>query len=148
ARAAKRRLLFASTTGCVAGTLLLSQVGPGAVWLGLLAIAASNYCYAVGESSVASFLPELAAPHALGRVSGWGWGFGYFGGMLTLGLSLFIVTRLEAQGAGPADYVPWVMVATALVFALAALPSFLMLRERSAPHPVTVTARGMFQRLG
>ena len=148
ARAAKRRLLFTSTMGCVAATLLLSQVGPGAVWLGLVAIALSNYCYSVGESSVASFLPELAAPHALGRVSGWGWGFGYFGGMLTLGLSLFIVTRFEARGADAADYVPWVMAVTALVFALAATPAFLMLRERARPHAVTVNARGMLQRLG
>ncbi|MEI2417299.1 MFS transporter [Orrella sp. JC864] len=148
ARAAKRRLLFTSTAGCVAATLLLSQVGPGAVWLGLACIALSNYCYSVGESSVASFLPELAAPDALGRVSGWGWGFGYFGGMLTLGISLLIVTRMQAQGAGPEQYVPWVMAATAVVFALAALPSFLMLRERAAPHAVALPAHGMLQRLG
>ncbi len=148
ARAAKRKLLFTSTIGCVLATLMLSQVGPGAIWLGLAFIAISNYCYSVGESSVASFLPELAAPHALGRVSGWGWGFGYCGGMLTLGISLYIVTSATAQGAQAPDYVPWVMVATAVTFALAALPSFLLLRERSVPHPVTLGTRGMLKRLG
>ena len=72
ARAAKRRLLFASTVGCVGATLALTQAGPGDVWLALVAIVISNYCYCVGESVVAAFLPELARPAALGRVSGWG----------------------------------------------------------------------------
>ena len=87
---AKRRLLFASTVGCVGATLALTQAGPGDVWLALVAIVISNYCYCVGESVVAAFLPELARPAALGRVSGWGWSFGYCGGMLTLGLSLVV----------------------------------------------------------
>src|SRR5690606_37417406 len=59
ARAAKRRLLFASTVGCVAATLALTRAGPGDVWLALAAVALSNYCYCVGESVVAAFLPEL-----------------------------------------------------------------------------------------
>jgi len=147
ARAAKRRLLFTSTVGCVAATLLLSRVGPGDVWLALAVIAVSNYCYSVGESTVAAFLPELAAPDALGRVSGWGWGCGYFGGMLTLALSLWVVRGGEAAGLGAADYVPWVMALTAGIFAVAALPSFLMLGERARPHPVALSATGMLQRL-
>src|SRR5690606_33842533 len=80
ARAGKRRLLFTSTVGCVAATCLLAFTGPGDIAWGLLVIALSNYCYCVGESIVAAFLPEIARPRALGRVSGWGWSFGYFGG--------------------------------------------------------------------
>lgn len=98
ARAGKRRLLYTSTMGCVAATLVLTQAGPGDVWLALAAVALSNYCYCIGESVVAAFLPELARPHALGRVSGWGWSFGYCGGMLALGLSLAVVTLGEARG--------------------------------------------------
>ncbi|VFR28492.1 FIG00761799: membrane protein [plant metagenome] len=148
ARAAKRRLLFTSTVGCIAGTLLLTQVGPGAIWLALLAIVISNYCYSVGESAVASFLPELAAPHALGKVSGWGWGFGYFGGMLALGVALFIVTRAEGAGQTAAQYVPWIMLAVACHFGISALPSFLMLRERTVPHAqVGGATTGMLRRL-
>ena len=97
ARAGKRRLLYTSTIGCVAATLVLTQAGPGDVWLALAAIVVSNYCYCVGESVVAAFLPELAKPSALGRVSGWGWSFGYCGGMLTLGLSLVVVKLAEAE---------------------------------------------------
>lgn len=133
ANASKRRLLFTSTVGCVAVTAMLALVGPGDIWLGLAILAVSNYCYCVGESIVAAFLPEIAKPQALGRVSGWGWGFGYFGGMLALGLSLWLVFRLSADGIPESQSVPYVMLLTAGIFAVAAIAPFLFLRERSAP---------------
>lgn len=138
ARAGKRRLLFTSTLGCVVATALLSISGPGDIAWGLIIIALSNYCYCVGESVVAAFLPEIAQPHALGRVSGWGWSFGYFGGMLTLGLSLGIVSWATGAGLPASDYVGYVMLLTAAVFALAAVPSFMFLRERSPATNKTV----------
>ncbi|WP_371321201.1 MFS transporter [Achromobacter seleniivolatilans] len=147
ARGSKRRLLYTSTIGCVAATLVLTQAGPGDVWLALAAIVVSNYCYCVGESVVAAFLPELARPEALGRVSGWGWSFGYFGGMLTLGLSLVVVTLAEARGMTAEHFVPWVVVVTCAVFALAALPSFFMLRERTRPRADKPEALHMLKRL-
>ncbi|MBV6305272.1 MFS transporter [Candidimonas humi] len=131
ARAGKRRLLFSSTVGCVACTLLLGLVGPGDVALGLVMLAASNYFYCIGESVVAAFLPEIARPDALGRVSGWGWSFGYCGGMLSLGLCLALVSWSTAHGEPASLYVPRVMVLTALIFAVAAVPSFVFLRERA-----------------
>lgn len=147
ARASKRRLLYTSTAGCVLATLLLSRAGPGDVWLALAAVAVSNYCYCIGESVVAAFLPELAQPQALGRVSGWGWSFGYCGGMLTLGLCLAVVSWGEARGLAAEQYVPWVILVTCAVFALAALPSFFMLRERAQPKTVPIRAAGMLRRL-
>ncbi|KDB65427.1 vacuole effluxer Atg22-like protein [Bordetella bronchiseptica MBORD678] len=147
ARAGKRRLLYTSTLGCVAATLVLTQAGPGDVWLALAAVALSNYCYCIGESVVAAFLPELARPHALGRVSGWGWSFGYCGGMLALGLSLAVVTLGEARGLDAPQYVPWVIVVTSAIFAISALPSFFLLRERAVPHAVALQAPDMLGRL-
>lgn len=145
ARAAKKRLLVLSTAGCVAATLLLTQASPGAVAVSLLALAVSNYFYCMGDSLIASFLPEIARPDALGRVSGWGWSFGYVGGMLTLGLSLLIVAIATQRGLGAADYVPYVMAVTALVFALAAIPSLVWLKERTPASGLP--AVGMLARL-
>ncbi len=145
ATASKRRLLFASTVGCVIATLLLAFAGPGDIVWGLIIIALSNYCYCVGESIVAAFLPEIARPHALGRVSGWGWSFGYFGGMLTLGLSLAVVAWASGHKQEPSQYVPYVMVLTAAIFAVAAVPSFLFLRERTPASEKP--SEGMLRRL-
>ncbi|WP_424257579.1 MFS transporter [Castellaniella sp.] len=132
ARAGHRRLLFLSTAGCVLATATLASVGPGDIAWGLLWLALSNICYCIGESAVASFLPGLARPEAMGRVSGWGWSFGYFGGMLALGLALWVVATAEADGLAAQAYVPWIMGLTAVLFAAAALPAFLWLREPGA----------------
>lgn len=129
--AAKKRLLVVSTVGCVLTTAALSQVGPGAVALGLVLIVLSNVFFAWGESLAAAFLPELARPEALGRVSGWGWSFGYLGGMLALGLSLAVVIAAQAAGETAAEFVPKTMWITAGVFAGASLCTFVWLRERA-----------------
>ncbi|RPH58968.1 MAG: MFS transporter [Burkholderiales bacterium] len=134
ARAAKKPLLFASTIGCVLGTAALSFAQPGTVLLAIVAVIVANYFFSVGESLIASFLPELARPHALGKVSGWGWSFGYFGGMLALGVSLAWVLSAQAAGATAAEFVPVTMWITAGIFAIAAIPTFVLLRERAVPQ--------------
>ena len=75
-RAAKKRLLALSTTGCVLATAALALAGPGDVWLAVAALVLSLTFYSYGESLIAAFLPELARDDAMGRVSGWGWSFG------------------------------------------------------------------------
>lgn len=138
AHAAKKRLLLFSTAGCVASTIGLGLAGQGQIAAAAMAVVVSNTCYSFGESLIAAFLPELARRDALGRVSGWGWAFGYFGGMLSLGASLAYVLHAQAAGLAASEFVPVTMYITAAVYALAALPTFLLLRERtvdSGPRP-------------
>lgn len=128
----KKRWLAISTVGCVIGTLVLALCGPGDMTLAVVAIVASNLFFCWGESLIAAFLPEIARPGAYGRVSGWGWSLGYFGGMLALGLSLVHVLSAQAQGQSAAEFVPVTMVITAAVYAAAAMVTFLWLRERGS----------------
>jgi UMF1 family MFS transporter len=132
--AAKKKLLAGATIGCVLGCALLAGCGRGAVALAVAAILVSNACYSAGESLCAAFLPELARREAMGRVSGWGWSFGYFGGMLTLGLSLAYVLWAQAQGQPAEQFVPVTMVITGGIYALASLATFALLRERAQPQ--------------
>ena len=71
-RAAKKRLLMFTTVGCVAATAALAFAGPGSVVLAMVLIIVSNTFFSWGESLTAAFLPELAQPRAMGKVSGWG----------------------------------------------------------------------------
>ncbi len=123
-------VLRLSTLGCVVATALMSLLGPGMLAPAVALVIVSSYCYTVGEATIAAYLPEIARPEALGRVSGWGWGLGYFGGMLTLGLSLAWVLSAPSRGESAGEAVPFTMLITALVFALASLPTLLLLRER------------------
>jgi UMF1 family MFS transporter len=142
-RASKKRLLAFSTAGCVLATALLSLAGPGDLWLAVGAIVLSNIFYSYGESLNSAFLPELARREALGRVSGWGWSFGYFGGMLTLGLSLGYVIWAQGQGIPAAQFVPVTMLITAGVYGLASLLTFALLRERAVPQPLALQQSGL-----
>ena len=146
AHAAKKRVLAISTVVCIGGTVALAWTGPGAVVLAVVFIVVSNVAYSMGENLCAAFLPELSRPEALGKVSGWGWSLGYFGGILALAVSLAWVMTADARGATSAQAVPGTMIITAVIYAVAALPTFLWLKERAQPS-ASPGARAAFARL-
>ena len=138
AHAAKKKLLLFSTVGCVLFTTALYWVGPGAVAAALVLVAVSNYFFGTGENLIAAFLPELAHSEAMGRVSGWGWAFGYLGGLAALAICLAYLTGNPQKSAN--ELVPVTMLITAGFFTLAAAPTFLFLRERALPQPKNESA--------
>ena len=133
AHAAKKRVLFIATTGCVISTALLYFAGPGTMVLAIACIIVSNFCYAIGENITAAFLPELSTPEALGKVSGWGWSWGYVGGLFALGLCLAWIMSAEARGQKTTDAIAVTMLITAAVYALGAAVTFIWLKERAVP---------------
>jgi len=135
-QASKKRFLFATTVLCVCSTAFLAGVLPGQVGPALVLLTLSAIAFASGENLIASFLPEIANSENMGRVSGFGWSFGYFGGLLTLGICLAYINWATAQGHGAADYVPVALLVTAFIFAITAAPTFLWLRERAHPRPL------------
>ena len=141
AYACKKKLLAVTTLGCAAFTAALALAGPGELALALVCLIVSNFFFSSGENLIAAFLPEIARGDHLGRVSGWGWGLGYAGGMLTLGLCLAFVASAQARGLGAADFVPGTLWITATMFVLASIPTFVFLRERAVAQPQAV-ARG------
>jgi MFS transporter, UMF1 family len=134
-RATKRRFLVATTAGCVLCTALLALVGPGDVQLGMILVIVSSVMYATGENLIAAFLPEISPQENMGKVSAYGWSLGYLGGLLVLGLCLGYVAWARRRGLEAAQYVPGTMLIVAGAFGLAALPTFLWLRERAIPMP-------------
>ena len=142
-RAAKRRLLMITTAGCVVATAALALAGPGSVVLAIVLIIISNTFFAWGESLTAAFLPELARPDAMGKVSGWGWAFGYFGGMLALGICLGYVIWAQGQGIKAEQFVPVTMLITAVIYGAASLVTFRLLGERAQPNPAAMQQSGL-----
>lgn len=148
ATAGKKRLLALTSAGCIVFTALLGVAGPGEVALAITLVILSNFCFGSGENLIAAFLPEIARSEHLGRVSGWGWGLGYLGGMATLGLCLAYVQAAQARGDEAAQFVPGVLVITAVMFAVSCAPTFAFLRERAVPRPLESHAwREAFSRL-
>ena len=134
-QAIKKRLLLITTIGCVTATGALSLVGPGDYLVAMGIVFLGSVMFASGESLIAAFLPEIAEPDHMGRVSGYGWSLGYIGGVLTLVLCLAFVRWADAQGLPTRTGIAGTMLITAALFALAATPTFLFLRERARPQP-------------
>jgi MFS transporter, UMF1 family len=141
-RAAKKKLLMLFTAGCVLSTAALAFAGPGSVALAFVLIVISNTFYSYGESLTASFLPELATPSGMGKVSGWGWSFGYFGGMLALGICLGYVIWAGGQGIKADSFVPVTMLITAVIYGASACVTFKLLKERAVPNPAALQQSG------
>lgn len=128
---ASKKLFLMWTTGlCVVATAALATVGPGDILLAAILLVISNTFYSAGENLIAAFLPELVPPEEMGRLSGYGWAWGYIGGLIALGLCLAWLELAGAFGMSTQAAVPYTTVIVAILFGLAALPTFVWLRER------------------
>jgi MFS transporter, UMF1 family len=123
---AKKRMLFLSYVATVLATALLYFVEPGMIWLGFVLIVIANTAYSVGESFIASFLPSLGAPAELGKISGLGWALGYAGGLVAAGFALLFLGEVSAENF---ERIRWVGPFAAVFFLLAAIPTFIWVRE-------------------
>jgi MFS transporter, UMF1 family len=129
AKAAKKRFLMTTAIVCSVATMALYWVGQGEIWLALGLVAVANIAFSLSENLCAAFLPEISTPENAGRISGFGWSFGYFGGLLSLLLALAMIKSGEGR-------VPWTFVMTGAFFLIASLPTLLLLRERARPRPL------------
>ncbi len=126
--AKKKTFLFWSYISCVISTAAFWLVTTPGTWhLGFLLIIVSNFFFASGENFASSFLPHLGPKDELGKISGYAWGVGYMGGLL----SVFLVQILVAPSIDPAIYDSLRNVGplTALFFLLGGIPTFLLLKE-------------------
>lgn len=122
----KKRFLIGSGLSCGILTCLLGTVQPGqVVWAVALYIPA-NFFYSIGENFLASFLPVVAPPKAIGRVSGFSWGCAYFAAIL-----LLISTAAIMQTQGLMDPTTWrpFFVFAGLWFLCFTVPTLLFLPE-------------------
>jgi len=124
--ATKKKFLFASYVITIIFTALLYFVSPGLIILGVILVALSNFGFAVGESFVSSFLPDLGPPEELGKISGYAWGLGYFGGLA----STVLVILLGPSTLENFSNLRFVGPITAVFFLVAAIPTFLFVKER------------------
>lgn len=129
---AKKKFLFVSYVICVLATAALYFVTPGAIVLGLVLFICANAAFSASENFVSAFLPEIAPRDMLGRVSAYGWSLGYFGGLACLGLCLLLLKGEVVSN----ERFRLTNLLTAGFFALAAVPTFLWVRERKAAEPL------------
>lgn len=151
---ARKRFLAATTALCVAGTAALAFVPPGLPNAALVALALyvlADWAFETGYTFYNAFLPTIASPARIGRVSGYGWGLGYIGGLVCMAVALVGFVQPDTPWFGMSKEGGWNVRATNLLVAgwyLAfALPLFFFVPEQRAGK-VTVDVGGTFRALG
>lgn len=114
----RKRMLALYTAACVIAVAAFALLRTGDALFGLVLIIIANVGMEGGLVFYNAFLPRIAPADRQGRVSGWGFGVGYAGSIISLLLALPLAGRERFD-------LVWLMVA--LFFALFSLPAFLFL---------------------
>ncbi len=116
----KKRFLIVYTIMCVTSVSLFTQLKEGMILEAFILTTVANVGMEGGLVFYNSFLPQIAPKEYQGRISSWGYAFGYVGSILSLlgALPLVTVNRIELV---------WIMVA--IFFLAFSIPAFLYLPE-------------------
>jgi len=129
---ARKRFFVGFTIVCVVATALMATVRPGAIWWGWLLAVIGVVTYEAATVYYNSYLPRIAEPHELGRVSAAGFAVGYAGSL---------VAFLVAYPFAMAEDFAGCFLSAAVLFAVASLPSFVILPvDQRHPMPIAVAA--------
>ena len=129
----RKAFVLASTLIAAAATALLYRVMPGEVVAALVLFVIANIAYEFGAVFYNAFLPEIADEDKIGRVSGLGWGLGYFGGLVALALALVTLVQPETPWFGfsteQGENIRATNLLVAIWFVVFSLPLFLWVKE-------------------
>jgi UMF1 family MFS transporter len=134
---AKKLLLIITYIGCVLATAALGLVGPGDVILGMLLFIIAYAFFGSGENFLGAFLPEIATPDSMSRVSAFSYAIAYSGALLSLGGAVVIVMVLKDRaGSTPPLAFQLTAIWAAVFFLVAGMPMCFWLKERKQREPM------------
>jgi len=138
--------LASCTFIAVAGSALLWLIKPDPAFAlpALILVGVAAAAFELSNVFYNALLPITTPRSHLGRVSGWGWGLGYLGGLVSLILCLVVLLQADAPLFGllskeESEPVRATALLVALWYGLFAVPLFLLTPDRVAEAGVTVS---------
>lgn len=123
------------TALCIVSTALLYFVEPDRsfVFTAVALVVVATMAFEFGTIFYNASLQAAASSAMLGRISGWGWGVGYFGGLSCLVVALFGLIQAEVPCCGfstdAAQHIRATALLVAVWFGLFAIPYFLLVPD-------------------
>lgn len=138
----RRRFLATTTALAIIGAALLYVPKPGQVMLALTIFILADIVYEMSGVFYNSYLPDIAPPDRIGRVSGYGYALGYMGGLLAMLVALlaFILPEQPWFGVSKVEgaHVRATTVLVAVWYAVFSIPFFAWVKEMRQPSPDSV----------
>ena len=133
----RKLFLFIATAIAVTGSVFLYAVEPGQVVRALFWFVIANIAFEMGIVFYNAFLPDIAPPEKIGRISGYGWSLGYVGGLLAMAIAMVGLVNPETPWLGfsreTGENVRATNLLVAAWFALFSIPIFLWVKENRSP---------------
>jgi len=127
----KRRFLASYVLLTVVATVGLAALPAGSGIAAFLLYVIANFAFEGAYVFYNAFLPELAPPSRVGRLSGIAWGVGYAGGLAALvAVGPWTPASLDDVGAAGGGNVPAIYLSVAAWYLLFSGPALLFLRDR------------------
>jgi len=130
----RKRTLFILTAITVIGTANLFNVLPGQVLKGLVWFVIANIGMEMGMVFYNAFLPDVAPSDKIGRISGYGWGVGYVGGLLCMVVAMVGFVQTENPWFGfsteNSENIRATNLLVAVWFTIFAVPFFIWVKEK------------------
>ncbi|MGB9599902.1 MAG: MFS transporter, partial [Myxococcota bacterium] len=113
-------IIFSSIS--IVSTFLLFFSDRNTVLYSMLFFILAYSCYSINMTFYNSFLPDIVREEEIGKYSGIGWGLGYFGGLTSLIIMIFVVREIEDSKI--------IILITAFSYLIFAIPSYIILPEQ------------------
>ncbi|MDD3501851.1 MAG: MFS transporter [Candidatus Cloacimonetes bacterium] len=123
----KKLLLTIFTYSCVGFTALLFFAKPGMIVFSMIVFILANLSFNSANVFYNAFLPSVAEPKNIGRISGIAWGVGYLGGLASLLMIMPVVGLVLSNFLN----IRLNFVLVAIFYAIFALPTMLWVRDSS-----------------
>ena len=138
--------VFSAFTAIGAALLWFSYPDPSFALYALVVFCIANISFEVAQVFYNAMLPTIASNEKIGRLSGWGWGLGYMGGLACLVLLLTVFIQADPPAFGldkeHAEHVRIIGPVVGAWFAIFCLPLFLFVPDTPSRNvPLHVSAR-------
>ena len=121
----------------IIGALILWFPVEGQVVFALTAFIIGNVGFEMGGVFCNAFLPEITTKKNIGRVSGYGWSFGYVGGLIALAIALLLFVNPDIPifnlDKSTHEHIRATNIMVAIWFAIFSIPTFLYVNQEKRP---------------
>jgi len=135
----RKKFLIFWTWVCVIFSILLYFPLKGEVILALSFFCIANIGFEMGGVFLNAYLPEIAPKEKIGRISGYGWSFGYVGGLIALAISFILFISPENPvnpfngkllNLDSGEHIRMINILIGIWFAVFSIPTFLFLKDK------------------
>ena len=133
---------------CIIFSFLLYYPLHGDIFYSLLFFCIANIGFEMGGVFLNAYLPSISPKDKIGRISGYGWSFGYIGGLIALCISFLLFIQPENPinpitgellDKSTGEHIRIINILIAIWFAIFSIPTFLFVKSKEKSKKISIS---------